>query len=56
MVRAEIDRRLGAEIPRILAETALPPVTEDGHVTGLGRHPGPRRHDPLRRRASGPAT
>lgn len=35
MARTEIERRLGAEIPRILAETALSPVTEDGHVTGL---------------------
>jgi type II secretory pathway component PulC len=35
MARAEVERRLGAEIPRILAETALSPVTEDGHVTGL---------------------
>jgi type II secretory pathway component PulC len=35
MARAEVERRLGAEIPRILAETALAPVVEDGHVTGL---------------------
>lgn len=35
MVRAEVERRLGSEIPRILAETALAPVMEDGHVTGL---------------------
>ena len=35
MARAEVERRLGAEIPRILAETAVTPVTEDGHVTGL---------------------
>jgi type II secretory pathway component PulC len=35
MARTEVERRLGAEIPRILAETALTPVTEDGHVTGL---------------------
>jgi type II secretory pathway component PulC len=35
MVRAEVERRLGSEIPRILAETALAPVMEDGHVVGL---------------------
>jgi len=35
MDRAEVQRRLGAEIPRILAETAVRPVTEDGRVVGL---------------------
>ena len=35
MARTEVERRLGSEIPRILAETALAPVMEDGHVTGL---------------------
>jgi type II secretory pathway component PulC len=35
MVRTEVERRLGAEIPRILAETALSPVTEEGRVVGL---------------------
>jgi len=35
MVRTEVERRLGAEIPRILAETALAPVMEDGRVAGL---------------------
>jgi type II secretory pathway component PulC len=35
MVRSEVERRLGAEIPRILAETALSPVTEEGRVVGL---------------------
>jgi type II secretory pathway component PulC len=35
MARGEVERRLGTEIPRILAETALAPVIEDGHVTGL---------------------
>ena len=35
MERREVDRRLGAEIPRILAETAVTPVMEDGQVAGL---------------------
>jgi type II secretory pathway component PulC len=35
LARAEVERRLGTEIPRILAETALAPVTEDGRVVGL---------------------
>lgn len=35
MDRAEVQRRLGTEIPRILAETAVRPVREDGHVVGL---------------------
>jgi general secretion pathway protein C len=35
MDRAEVQRRLGAEIPRILAETAVRPVSEDGRVVGL---------------------
>ncbi len=33
--RAEVERRLSQEIPRILAETSLLPVTEDGRVTGF---------------------
>jgi len=32
--RREVDARLPAEIPRILAETTLFPVTEDGKVVG----------------------
>ncbi len=35
MQRAEVQRRLGDEIPRILAETAVAPVLEDGRVTGV---------------------
>jgi len=35
MDRAEVQRRLDAEIPRILAETAIRPVTEDGRVVGV---------------------
>jgi type II secretion system protein C len=35
MDRREVDRRLSAEIPRILAETTVVPVMEDGHVSGL---------------------
>jgi general secretion pathway protein C len=35
MDRAEVQRRLGTEIPRILAETAVRPVTKDGRVVGL---------------------
>ena len=35
MERREVDRRLAAEIPRILAETTVVPVMEDGHVSGL---------------------
>ena len=35
MSRAEVQRRLGEEIPRILAETAVVPVTEDGRVVGV---------------------
>jgi type II secretory pathway component PulC len=35
MSRAEVQRRLSSEIPRILAETAVSPVTQDGHVIGL---------------------
>jgi type II secretion system protein C len=35
MERREVERRLGEEVPRILAETTLVPVTEDGRVTGL---------------------
>jgi type II secretion system protein C len=35
MEKKEVERRLGAEIPRILAETAVSPVMQDGKVTGL---------------------
>jgi general secretion pathway protein C len=35
LVRGDVERRLAAEIPRILGETALRPVSEDGRVTGL---------------------
>jgi type II secretion system protein C len=35
MSRAEVERRLGSEIPRILADTALAPAMEDGRVVGL---------------------
>jgi type II secretion system protein C len=35
MQKKEVERRLGAEIPRILAETAVSPVMQDGQVTGL---------------------
>jgi type II secretion system protein C len=35
MSRVEVQRRLGEEIPRILAETAIAPVTEDGRVVGV---------------------
>lgn len=35
MERREVDRRLSIEIPRILAETTVVPVMEDGHVSGL---------------------
>jgi general secretion pathway protein C len=35
MERVELQRRLGDEIPRILAETAIAPVMEDGRVTGV---------------------
>src|SRR5512147_3248717 len=35
MSRVEVERRLGSEIPRILADTALVPATEDGRVVGL---------------------
>ncbi len=33
--REDVQRRLGSEIPRILGETALRPVSEDGRVVGL---------------------
>jgi general secretion pathway protein C len=33
--RADVERRLMREIPRILAETALLPVTDAGNVTGF---------------------
>lgn len=35
MSRVELQRRLGDEIPRILAETAVAPVLEDGRVVGV---------------------
>jgi type II secretion system protein C len=35
MNRVEVQRRLGEEIPRILAETALAPVMEEGRVVGV---------------------
>ena len=35
MSKVEVQRRLGEEIPRILAETAVVPVLEDGRVVGV---------------------
>ena len=35
MSKVEVQRRLGEEIPRILAETAVVPVMEDGRVVGV---------------------
>lgn len=35
MTRTELERRIGDEAPRLLAETALQPVTEEGRVTGF---------------------
>lgn len=35
LARAEVERRLSQEIPRILAETTLLPVSEEGRVTGF---------------------
>jgi type II secretion system protein C len=35
MSRVEVQRRLGEEIPRILAETAIAPVLEEGRVVGV---------------------
>jgi general secretion pathway protein C len=35
MDRAEVERRLSTEIPRILEQTAVRPVSEDGRVVGL---------------------
>jgi type II secretion system protein C len=35
MDRREVERRLGEEVPRILAETTVAPFVEDGRVTGL---------------------
>jgi len=35
MERREMERRLGQEVPRILAETTLVPVTESGQVAGF---------------------
>jgi general secretion pathway protein C len=33
--RAEVERRLGVEVPRILAETTVVPVMDEGRVAGL---------------------
>ena len=35
MSRRELERRIAAETPRILAETALVPATEDGRIVGF---------------------
>jgi general secretion pathway protein C len=35
MERREVERRLGQEVPRILAETTAVPVMDDGRVAGL---------------------
>jgi type II secretory pathway component PulC len=35
MARADVERRLGAEIPKILAETTVVPYLERGEVAGL---------------------
>jgi general secretion pathway protein C len=35
MVRADVERRLGVEMNRILTDTALTPVTEDGRMVGV---------------------
>jgi general secretion pathway protein C len=35
MERRDLERRLGQEVPRILAETTLVPVTEGGQVAGF---------------------
>lgn len=35
MERREMERRLGQEVPRILAETTLVPVTDSGQVAGF---------------------
>jgi type II secretory pathway component PulC len=35
MERREVERRLGAEVPRILAETTVMPVTDGGRPAGL---------------------
>jgi general secretion pathway protein C len=35
MERREMERRLGQEVPRILAETTIVPVTESGQVAGF---------------------
>ena len=35
MSKVEVQRRLGEEIPRILAETAVAPVLEEGRVVGV---------------------
>jgi type II secretory pathway component PulC len=35
MARREVDRRLGSEMARILTETTIVPVTEEGRVVGF---------------------
>ena len=35
MARSDLGKRLGEEIPRILSETTLSPVTSEGQVTGF---------------------
>jgi type II secretory pathway component PulC len=35
LARAEVEKRLATELPRILAESALAPVIEDGRVIGM---------------------
>lgn len=35
MSRAEVQRRLATEVPKILAETAVSPLVQDGRVVGL---------------------
>lgn len=35
MDRREVERRLGEEVPRILAETTVVPVTDEGRIAGL---------------------
>ena len=35
LMRAEVERRLGEETPRILAETTLVPMNQDGRIAGF---------------------
>jgi general secretion pathway protein C len=35
MARAEVERRLAVEVPRILSETTAVPVMDEGRVAGL---------------------